>query len=712
MKKRYILILILTVFLALSISACELSDITKNSTTTDGDNTSNTTVLTTLTDTEDPNANISISIDDSTYTGEEATSDFTIETSDGTYSKTDYGYEITSAGTYTLSGCLEGYIYVNATEDDKIELDLSNATIVSNENSPIYIYSSGDIKVKSVKETYNVITDNRQTKTSDSTTQGEGAIYAKADLKIVGQGTLVVTGNYNNGIHTTKDLTVKNTTLKVTAVNNALKGNNSVTIEENPTILLVSSSDGIKTSESGVTSKGKQKGTVTITGGIVNIYSYENGIDAAYDVVISKGSYKDDDGVKQTTNPVVTIYTNKYASEEADFSSSTTMYLRLDSSLYKTSYKYVLHFFSGEETDISGVWVDASYDKSVRTGGNSGRPGYSSTSNTYYFYKVAQPSDYSYFKVYVFASDATTYSISTAKYSSKDGFTVNTQKDTIALSLSNDVITSSGWTSYTQSTSQQGGFSWGGMQGGNTNVAETTAKGIKADNEITISSGALTIKAYDDGLHANYGETLENGEKGTGIITISGGTLNIYASDDAIHADNTLNITGGEINITNSYEGLEANIINVSGGTTYIYATDDGINASKKINLTPEVNVSGGILDITISGGDVDGIDSNGNFTQSGGIVITRGGTNGSNMSTGLDVDGTAKITGGLFICFGRPEKTPTASSGVSTYTLSGTYTNKTYTFSYTGGSISTTNQLSSYQGVYVWSALGKVTVS
>ena len=52
-------------------------------------------------------------------------------------------------------------------------------------------------------------------------------IFSKllADLDIKGKGTLYVTSTYNNGIASTKDLTIKNLTLEVNVPNNALKGN-------------------------------------------------------------------------------------------------------------------------------------------------------------------------------------------------------------------------------------------------------------------------------------------------------------------------------------------------------------------------------------------------------------------------------------------------------------------------------------------------------
>lgn len=250
--------------------------------------------------------------------------------------------------------------------------------------------------------------------------------------------------------------------------------------------------------------------------------------------------------------------------------------------------------------------------------------------------------------------------------------TLSDSYDTVNVSASTSSITTSGWSNY--SSSQQGGPGGGhggpgGMSEGNIDKADYSAKGIKAENEINLSAGKYFIKTYDDGIHANNGEALENGSTGLGNINISGGSFEIYSTDDGIHADNTLTINGGEIDIKNSYEGLEANFINIDGGYTKVYATDDGINASKKINQTPQIKVTGGILDVTVNGQDVDGIDSNGSFLQTGGTVITKGANGG--MSTGLDTDGTATINGGTFIAFGKTEKTPTKGSGVTSYTLS-----------------------------------------
>ena len=204
--------------------------------------------------------------------------------------------------------------------------------------------------------------------------------------------------------------------------------------------------------------------------------------------------------------------------------------------------------------------------------------------------------------------------------------------------------------------------------------AAESFKGVKAANEAFIHSGVITVSAYDDGIQANLGTQFDSGAVGKGCVTITGGTVTVavfspegktgggrqgpghgrqqaVAGADGIHADGTLTISGGTINIDSAYEGLEANVINVSGGTTVITANDDGINACKG-QASPLMNVTGGIIDVTVpANGDVDGIDSNGSYEQSGGLVITRGPA--SEMAAAIDAEAGVSVSGGTLIALG-----------------------------------------------------------
>ena len=459
---------------------------------------------------------------DSSVSANEATGEFSITTEDGAFTQDGTTYTITAAGTYSLSGALEGQILIEAGDGDEVVLELSGVTITNASDSPIKAISASKVEISAKKGTDNVINDVRSEKTSDDDTQGSGAIWADCDLKLKGSGTLVVNASYNNGVHTTKDLTIQKLSLKVTAPNNAIKGGDSVTVTSGTVVAISTKGDGIKTVNTDADKTGATRGDVVLEGGSLAVYAAGDGIQAAHDFIMRSG---------ESESPNLSVFTGSY-SGYTDDSASTDSY-----------------------------------------------------------------------------------------------------------------------------------------------------KGVKAENEIDISAGAVNISSYDDGLHANSGTKFEAGGAGTGNITISGGeiTMSVYSPEgstgggmfgpggrggsggwsgqktvsgaDGIHADGTLTISGGVIEIDSAYEGLEANVINVSGGKTYVTAVDDGVNATKGAQ-TAAVNVTGGYLDVNVSAsGDTDGIDSNGSYTQTGGVVITRGPN--SDMAAAIDADGSVSVTGGTLIILG-----------------------------------------------------------
>ena len=439
---------------------------------------------------------------------------FKVKTDDGTYSNEGSVYTLSAAGTYTLSGVLEdGQIIVNAPENAEVVIELKGATINCSTDSPIKVLSADKVEISAKKDTVNLIDDKRSEKASDNSELGEGAINAKCDLKFKGAGKLVVRGNYNNGIHTTKDFKFQKQELYVTAVNNAIKGKDSIFVSSGKITAVSKKGNGFKTDNTDVSSSGNQRGSITVEGGTIIVDSVFDAFDAAYNVSVTQ-----------------------------------------------------LEPAEGEELVETKI--------TAKTG---------------------------------------TYSTYCTNYN-----------------------------------------------------ANSSSKGLKADNQIDISGGVLAFQTTDDAIHANYGDAFDNGSTGLGNINVLGGQIGIASGDDGIHADNTLTISDGIIDITGATEGIEATHINIEGGSTCIYGNDDGVNASKKINETPTVKISGGFLDVSVRNGDTDGIDVNGNFEMTGGLVVSRGSSGSQkNLSTGLDCDGTAKIAGGTFIAFNGMEKTPTKGTGV-----------------------------------------------
>ncbi len=259
----------------------------------------------------------------STVTWNSSDDDFTITTTDGTYTENNKVYTITTSGTYELQGKLHGQIYVDVPESDtgEVVLTLNGADITYDQNSPVYVASAEEVEVKAQKGTENTITDARAAETSEDESQGGGALYAKADLKLKGKGKLTVTGTYNNGVHTSKDLDIKNLELVATAPNNAIKGNNSIEVHSGTVTAVSTGGDGLKTEDSDVSSSGNQKGDINIFGGEVNIYAAGDGLDAAHDVYIYDGVDEDDSTL--TTVPIINIYTSKFSSYTSTNSTTT-----------------------------------------------------------------------------------------------------------------------------------------------------------------------------------------------------------------------------------------------------------------------------------------------------------------------------------------------------------------------------------------------------
>lgn len=523
---------------------------------------------------------------------------------------------ITENSVYEISGEFYGNIIINVSEDYKFELELNQFSIYSYTECPIDIESADKVTISAKKGTDNYIIDYRNEAGEDDISS---SLYAKCDLNVQGKGNLYVKSINNNGIHTKDDLKIKNLYLQVDCMDNALKGNDSVTIESGDLVLIARKGDGIKTKNSDISSKGKQKGTIAINGGNISIYAACDGIDAAYNAIIDESVASID----------LKIYTDKYSeySEEVTATSSDIYYIRYNSS----QYKYSLKFYNSDE---DYKWVNSTTYKQV------GR--------NYYYYPMEKLTGYDYIKLYVYSSNQTQGTeeclISSGELRQNDNY------DTIALQSRNGTLSYS-WTNYTTQSMGGGMFGPGGMNEGNKDKGDYSTKGIKADNEIIISSGNINIKSYDDSIHTNNDNELENEETPLGNVTISGGNLILYSNDDGIHGDGKVLISGGTISVINSYEGIEGNVVEISGGSVSVMASDDGINGTGTSGES--IIISGGENYIYAGG---DGVDSN-SMTSYDGILFSGGKTvviSTGRADSSIDTERGYKYTGGVVIAIGN----------------------------------------------------------
>lgn len=167
-------------------------------------------------------------------------------------------YTITKAGTYTISGTMaDGQIRVDIPKTEKATLLLNNFTGSCSDSAVIYVMSADEVYIDMEKESVNTLTDgNSYVFENPADDKPNACIYSSDDLTIKGGGTLNVIGNYNNGIGCKNDIDIKNGVVNVTAIKNAIKGNDSVTLRGDAVVNILDAKDGIKSDNTDKAGKG------------------------------------------------------------------------------------------------------------------------------------------------------------------------------------------------------------------------------------------------------------------------------------------------------------------------------------------------------------------------------------------------------------------------------------------------------------------------
>jgi len=177
----------------------------------------------------------------------------------------------------------------------------------------------------------------------------------------------------------------------------------------------------------------------------------------------------------------------------------------------------------------------------------------------------------------------------------------------------------------------------------------TGGKGASSDAEVIIGNSG----AADSLLNLNVTTT------GTRFLVSGSGNNADYANPKAIKAEGNLTLNSGTVTITctqttDGGEGLESKAtLTINGGTTNISTWDDAINA------TTAIVINGGNTYAYAKGND--GIDSNGTITINGGMTISNG---SRSPEEGFDCDNNAfVITGGTIVGTGGATSNPTSGS-------------------------------------------------
>ena len=499
---------------------------------------------------------------------------------------------ISEDGTYRITGTLNDGQLVVNAPKAKVQLVLDNADISCKTSAPVNILDCDKTFITLAENSRNSVTDSRAACTDENSEAPDSAIFSEDSLTFNGSGSLTVKGGYLDGVHSKDDIVITGGKLDITAVNNGIKGKDYVAAADGE-ITVNAQNDGVKSTN---TDDGSL-GFIYVESGSFNITAGGDGIQAETVFCASGGTFNIVSGGGSANAPENNG--NGFGGGfgggrgEMQFPTDENGNFQMPDG---GSFGGSMPFPDGGNGEIQ-IPDMPDIDMQIPTDENG---------------NFQMPDGEGYGGGMQFP----------------DGGNGN----------------------FTKPQRPDGSGSGKSPQKGETpdnqDSADTVSvKGIKAGLGVSISGGKFNIDAYDDTLHSN------------GNMFISGGNITLKAGSKGIHADNQVAVSGSaDINITKSFEGIEASVIDISDANLHIKASDDGFNGSDGTNQgamgtysqSVQVNVFSGYVFIDADG---DGLDSNGNINISGGTFIVNGSQNSGNGA--LDVNGKLTVNGGLLIAAG-----------------------------------------------------------
>ena len=185
-------------------------------------------------------------------------------------------------------------------------------------------------------------------------------------------------------------------------------------------------------------------------------------------------------------------------------------------------------------------------------------------------------------------------------------------------------------------------------------------KGVNSDGEFIMNGGSLTVSTTG-GMYAYVnGTEYDNYTGNTDRLT-----SDRKSSPKGIKADGNVTVNGGSINVSvtgNGGEGIESKaVLTINDGTVVCNTNDDAINSSS------HMYIKGGTVTVVASGND--GLDSNGNLYIQGGTIMAFGTTSPECGIDANEEEGYSVIfTGGTLLAVGGGNSTPSTSESTQPY--------------------------------------------
>ena len=193
---------------------------------------------------------------------------------------------ITEAGTYILSGTLDnGYVVVNVSKEDKVQLVLNGADISSETFAAIYAASADKVFITLADGTENSLSNGGSFVQTDDNSV-DAVIFSKDDLTLNGSGTLTITSPAGHGISAKDELVITGGTYVITAANHGIEANDSLAVSDG-SITVRAGKDGIHVEND----DDDTLGNIYIESGSFSVTCGDDGIHANTLIVIDGGTF-------------------------------------------------------------------------------------------------------------------------------------------------------------------------------------------------------------------------------------------------------------------------------------------------------------------------------------------------------------------------------------------------------------------------------------
>ncbi len=214
------------------------------------------------------------------------------------------------------------------------------------------------------------------------------------------------------------------------------------------------------------------------------------------------------------------------------------------------------------------------------------------------------------------------------------------------------------------------------LEGGTLNVTVTAAaaKGIKADGDMKISDGTITVKTTGGGAWDSDDKKTKASSclSADGNMTISGGTLSLTstgAGGKGINVDGALTAKGGNMTIKTSGNAVVASssgtISTISSSQQLDRYDSDYKSSPKGIKIDGAITISdNAVISVTTTGAGGEGIESKTNINITGGQVTVNASDDAINSSYNDATKGTSGA-GDLTISGGYVYARSTGNDGI-----------------------------------------------